>query len=392
VTVVTVAAATAGGLRLGPLTLAAPVVLAPMAGITNAAFRRLCRETGGGAGLYLSEMVTSRALVERSPESLRLTEHHPDEPVRSVQLYATDPATAGAAARMLVEEGRAEHVDLNFGCPVPKVTRRGGGAALPWKLELFTAVVRAVVREADPYRVPVTVKMRKGIDDEHLTYLDAGRAAVEAGVAWVALHGRTAAQLYAPHADWDAIARLRDALPAEVPVLGNGDVFAAEDAVAMRARTGCDGVVVGRGCLGRPWLFADIAAALAGDPVRARPTLGEVMAVFARHLELLTEHLGDEDRACRDIRKHVAWYLKGYPVGHEARVRLATLTSRADLAAIAATLPLDAPYPGAAAEGQRGRAGAARPVALPQGWLRSRDLDRASAVAVAAAESSVSGG
>ncbi|MGF1661629.1 MAG: tRNA dihydrouridine synthase DusB, partial [Kineosporiaceae bacterium] len=370
--------APAPGLRLGPFTLTAPVVLAPMAGITNAAFRRLCRETGGGAGLYVSEMVTSRALVERSPESLRLTEHHPDEPIRSVQLYATDPATAAAATRILVGERRAEHVDLNFGCPVPKVTRRGGGAALPWKLPLFDAVVRAVVREAHPHGVPVTVKMRTGIDADHLTYLDAGRAAVDAGAAWVALHGRTAAQLYAPHADWEAIARLRDALPAEVPVLGNGDVFAAEDAVAMRARTGCDGVVVGRGCLGRPWLFADIAAALAGDPRRVRPDLGEVMGVLGRHLDLLAEHLGDEDRACRDIRKHVAWYLKGYPVGHEARVRLATLTSRAELAGIAATLPLDAPYPGAAAEGQRGRAGTARPVALPDGWLQSRDLDPAS--------------
>jgi nifR3 family TIM-barrel protein len=390
--VTTTALAPAPGLRLGPFALAAPVVLAPMAGITNAAFRRLCRETGGGAGLYVSEMVTSRALVERSPESLRLTEHHPDEPIRSVQLYATDPATAAAATRLLVDEGRAEHVDLNFGCPVPKVTRRGGGAALPWKTDLFGAVVRAVVRAAEPHGVPVTVKMRTGIDDDHLTYLDAGRIAVEAGVAWVALHGRTAAQMYAPHADWDAIARLRDALPAEVPVLGNGDVFAAEDAVAMRARTGCDGVVVGRGCLGRPWLFADIAAALAGDPRRVRPDLGRVVAVFRRHLDLLVEHLGDEGRACRDIRKHVAWYLKGYPVGHDARVRLATLTSVAELDRIVDTLPLDAPYPGGAAEGQRGRAGVARPVALPDGWLASRRLDPASAGAVAAAESSVSGG
>jgi nifR3 family TIM-barrel protein len=363
-----------------------------MAGITNAAFRRLCRELGGGAGLYVSEMVTSRALVERSPESLRLTEHHPDEPVKSVQLYATEPGTAAAATRLLLDEGRAEHVDLNFGCPVPKVTRRVGGSALPWKTDLFAAIVRAVVREAAPHGVPVTVKMRKGIDENHLTYLEAGRVAVDAGVAWVALHGRTAAQLYAPHADWDAIARLRDALPAEIPVLGNGDVFAAEDAVAMVARTGCDGVVVGRGCLGRPWIFADIAAALAGDATRVRPTLGEVMAAFRRHTELLADHMGDEDRACRDIRKHVAWYLKGYPVGHEARVRLTALSSLADLDGITASLPLDAPYPGEAAEGRRGRAGASRPVALPEGWLDSRDLDTAAAAAVAAAESSFSGG
>ncbi|MGJ7440674.1 tRNA dihydrouridine synthase DusB [Aquipuribacter sp. MA13-6] len=379
------------GLRLGDRLLQAPVVLAPMAGITNSAFRRLCRELGGGAGLYVSEMVTSRALVERTPESLRLTEHHPDEPVKSVQLYATDPATAAAAVRMLLAEDRAEHVDLNFGCPVPKVTRKGGGAALPWKTDLFAAVVRSVVRAADG-RVPVTVKMRKGIDDEHLTYLEAGRIAVDEGAAWVALHGRTAAQLYAPYADWDAIARLRDALPAEVPVLGNGDIFSAEDAVAMVARTGCDGVVVGRGCLGRPWLFADIAAALAGSDQRTRPGLAQVLAAFRRHAELLAENMDDEARACRDIRKHVSWYLKGYPVGHESRVRLALVDSLAEIDEVVAGLPADAPYPGEAAEGHRGRAGSARPVSLPEGWLASRDLDADTAARVAAAEASVSGG
>lgn len=378
-------------LRLGERTLDAAVVLAPMAGITNAAFRRLCRELGGGAGLYVSEMVTSRALVERTPESLRLTEHHPDEPVKSVQLYATDPATAAAAVRMLLDEDRAEHVDLNFGCPVPKVTRRGGGAALPWKTDLFAAVIGAVVSAADG-RVPVTVKMRKGIDDEHLTYLEAGRIAVDSGAAWVALHGRTAAQLYAPHADWDAIARLRDALPAEVPVLGNGDIFSAEDAVAMVRRTGCDGVVVGRGCLGRPWLFADIAAALAGRDERTRPGLAAVLAAFRRHAELLVENMADENRACRDIRKHVSWYLKGYPVGHDVRVRLALVDSLAEIDEIIAELPADAVYPGEAAEGQRGRAGSARPVSLPEGWLASRTLDDATAAQVAAAEASVSGG
>ncbi|WP_380167728.1 tRNA dihydrouridine synthase DusB [Jannaschia sp. R86511] len=379
------------GLRLGERRLQAPVVLAPMAGITNSAFRRLCRELGGGAGLYVSEMVTSRALVERTPESLRLTEHHPDEPVKSVQLYATDPATAAAAVRMLLAEDRAEHVDLNFGCPVPKVTRKGGGAALPWKTDLFAAVVRSVVRAADG-QVPVTVKMRKGIDEDHLTYLEAGRIAVDEGAAWVALHGRTAAQLYAPSADWDAIARLRDALPAEVPVLGNGDIFSAEDAVAMVARTGCDGVVVGRGCLGRPWLFADIAAALAGSDQRTRPGLAQVLAAFRRHAELLAENMADEARACRDIRKHVSWYLKGYPVGHESRVRLALVDSLAEIDEVVAGLPQDAPYPGEAAEGHRGRAGSARPVSLPEGWLDSRDLDAETAARVAAAEASVSGG
>ncbi|MGL4743893.1 MAG: tRNA dihydrouridine synthase DusB, partial [Dermatophilaceae bacterium] len=274
-------------LRIGRHVIESPVVLAPMAGITNRAFRRLCREYGtagsaaGGASgascLYVSEMVTSRALVERSPETMRLVTHDPDEHPRSVQLYSVDPVTAGQAARLLVTEDRADHIDLNFGCPVPKVTRKGGGAALPWKTELFRGIVRAVVREAAPYDVPVTVKMRIGIDADYLTYLDAGRAAEAEGVAAVALHGRTAAQAYSGSASWDAVARLKDAVRS-VPVLGNGDIWSAQDALEMVRRTGCDGVVVGRGCLGRPWLFTDLAAAFAGSPTRVQPGLGEVVA------------------------------------------------------------------------------------------------------------------
>ncbi|MGL5908896.1 MAG: tRNA dihydrouridine synthase DusB, partial [Phycicoccus sp.] len=254
-------------LRIGRHVIESPVVLAPMAGITNRAFRRLCREYGtagsvaGGASgascLYVSEMVTSRALVERSPETMRLVTHDPDEHPRSVQLYSVDPTTAGQAARLLVTEDRADHIDLNFGCPVPKVTRKGGGAALPWKTELFRGIVRAVVREAAPYDVPVTVKMRIGVDADHVTYLDAGRIAEAEGVAAVALHGRTAAQAYSGSASWEAVARLKEAVRS-VPVLGNGDIWSAEDALDMVRRTGCDGVVVGRGCLGRPWLFTDL--------------------------------------------------------------------------------------------------------------------------------------
>jgi nifR3 family TIM-barrel protein len=180
------------------------VILAPMAGITNTAFRRLCREFGGG--LYVSEMVTSRALVERTEESMRLVGHHESEDIRSVQLYGVDPKTIAEAVTMLVAEDRADHIDLNFGCPVPKVTRKGGGAALPWKRDLFSAIVNAAVKAAG--EVPVTVKMRKGIDSEHLTYLDAGKSARDAGVAAIALHGRTASDYYSGNADWNAIATL----------------------------------------------------------------------------------------------------------------------------------------------------------------------------------------
>ena len=270
-------------LRIGDLTVATPVVLAPMAGVTNRAFRRLCREHG--AGLYVAEMVTSRALVERTPESLRIIAHDADEgPARSRSTAWTRRPSARRCA-CIAEEDRADHIDLNFGCPVPKVTRKGGGAALPWKLDLFTAIVTAAVRAAAPSGVPVTVKMRKGIDDDHLTYLEAGRIAQDAGVAAVALHARTAAQYYSGTADWSAITRLKEHL--DVPVLGNGDIWSAEDAIAMVEQTGCDGVVVGRGCQGRPWLFADLSAAFRGAPERVRPGLGEVAATIRRHAELM---------------------------------------------------------------------------------------------------------
>lgn len=388
-------------LQIGPHTIASPVVLAPMAGITNRAFRRLCREYGqeglerggasGATSLYVSEMITSRALIERTPESMRLIQHDPEEDPRSIQLYGVDPATVAAAVRMLVTEDRADHIDLNFGCPVPKVTRKGGGAALPWKRDLFEAIVTAAVREASPSAIPVTVKMRKGIDDQHLTYLDAGLIAERAGVAAVALHGRTASQAYSGEADWTAIARLKETVRS-IPVLGNGDIWSAEDAVRMVEETGCDGVVVGRGCLGRPWLFTDLAAAFAGTSARVEPTLGEVTATLRRHTEYLVDFYNDEFTACRDIRKHIAWYLKGFPAGSTVRNQLALVDSLDALDTLIAGMDTDAPWPGEAAEGQRGRAGSPRQVALPEGWLDSQQLNDSARRAVAQAELSVSGG
>ena len=378
-------------LRIGPLVLDVPVVLAPMAGITNSAFRRLCREYG--AGLYVSEMITSRALVERTPVTMRLIEHHESEDVRSIQLYGVDPKTVREAVTMLVAEDRADHIDLNFGCPVPKVTKRGGGAALPWKTSLIRSIVEGAAEAAGD--IPLTIKMRKGIDDEHLTYLEAGRIAEGAGVAAVALHGRTASQFYSGQADWDAIGKLKETVTS-IPVLGNGDIWAGEDALRMMEQTGCDGVVVGRGCLGRPWLFGDLARGLGGPAAAAAApvdaTLGFVAAAFRRHAELLVEFFEDEGRGCRDIRKHVAWYFKGYPVGGETRAQLATVSTLAEIDDLLATLDLDAPYPGAAAEGQRGRAGTPKRPALPDGWLQSREMTGDAARALADAEVDTSGG
>ncbi|WP_407344026.1 tRNA dihydrouridine synthase DusB [Pengzhenrongella phosphoraccumulans] len=376
-------------LRIGALTVDTPVVLAPMAGVTNAAFRRLCRESG--AGLYVAEMVTSRALVERGEESLRIIAHEPDERPRSVQIYGVDPATVGAAVRMIASEDRADHIDLNFGCPVPKVTRKGGGAVLPWKRDLFASIVRAAVDAAAPYGVPVTLKMRKGIDEDHLTYLEAGLVAQDVGVAAVALHARTAADYYSGSADWEAIARLKEAVT-DIPVLGNGDIWSAEDAVAMVTQTGCDGVVVGRGCQGRPWLFADLAAAFAGSDVRVRPNVREVAVVVRRHAELMVETFGEEGKALREMRKHMAWYFKGYIVGGDLRRSLGLVSTLMELDDLLASLDLDQPYPGEPAEGPRGRAGSPKKVSLPEGWLASRDLSDDFRRALEQAELSVSGG
>ena len=356
-------------LTLGSLTVPVPVVLAPMAGITNAAYRRLCAEQG--AGLYVCEMITSRGLVERDSTTLKMLVFDDLETTRSVQLYGTDPAYVGKATEILCAEYGVHHVDLNFGCPVPKVTRKGGGGALPWKRGLLAEILRAAVAAATPYDVPVTIKTRKGLDDDHLTYLDAGRIAEEAGCAAIALHGRTVAQSYSGQADWEAIARLVEHV--DIPVLGNGDIWEAGDALRMVEQTGAAGVVVGRGCLGRPWLFRDLAGAFSGDPSTALPTLGEVRVMMRRHAELLSEHMGEE-RGCKEFRKHVSWYLKGFRAGGELRHSLALVDSLAALDALLAELDPDEPFPVTELGTPRGRQGSPRErVVLPEGWLDDAD-------------------
>ena len=346
-----------------------------MAGVTNVAFRTLCREleqakVGTVSGLYVCEMVTARALVERHPVTMHMTAFGPDESPRSLQLYAVDPANTYAAARMIVDEGLADHIDMNFGCPVPKVTKRGGGAALPFKRRLFGQIVGAAVRATEGTDIPVTVKFRIGIDDEHHTHLDAGRIAEAEGAAAVALHARTAAQRYSGTADWEQIAQLKQQVRT-IPVLGNGDIYDASDALAMMASTGCDGVVIGRGCLGRPWLFAELSSAFTGSPSPIPPTLGEVADVVRRHGQLLAAHFG-EDKGMRDIRKHIAWYLHGFPAGSELRRALAMVKTLDELDSLLDRLDRDVPFPDAAT-GPRGRQGSPARVALPDGWLTDPD-------------------
>ena len=356
-------------LRVGPLEVWPPVVLAPMAGVTNPPFRSLCRRFG--AGLYVSEMITARALVEGNRKTLLLSEFAPDESVRSLQLYGVDPRYVGEAVRFLVGEGRVDHLDMNFGCPVRKVTSKGGGAAIPLKPRLLAGIVRAAVQNAGA--VPVTIKFRKGVDDGHLTYLEAGRIGQEEGCAAVALHARTAAQLYDGRADWEAIARLKQAVT-RIPVLGNGDVWEAEDALRMMRTTGCDGVVVGRGCLGRPWLFRDLADVFAGREPGNPPDLGGVIDVMLEHARLLAAWLGEEP-ALRAFRKHSSWYTKCFPGSAPLRQELMGVGRLEELARVLAGLDRSRPYPPEAMRVQRGKTGGTQKVALPEGYLDRLDDD-----------------
>lgn len=355
-------------------------MLAPMAGVTNAPFRRLCRRYGGARGsLYVCEMIGARSLVSGDEKTRLLATFADDESPRSIQLYGTDHGAVGEAVAELVGSRGADHIDLNFGCPVPKVTRNGGGAVLPWRRHRLRAILRAAVAHAGD--VPVTIKIRKGIDDEHLTYLDAGRIAEDEGISAVALHGRTAEQLYSGEADWSSIRRLKQAVMG-IPVLGNGDIWEAKDAVRMMAETGCDGVVVGRGCLGRPWLFGDLSATLAGTPTNTVPALGFVTRVMVEHAALLVDWF-DEYLGIRSFRKHTGWYLKGYPAGPELRAALSSVESVAQLVDLVGELDPEAlPHEGATRM-TRGHSRGPRPVRLPHGYLRGAwDEDVVDEVAV----------
>ena len=355
---------------LGKVHIATPVVLSPMAGITNWPFRVICREFGPD-GLYVAEMITARALVARNPKALRLCRFAPSEKVRSLQLYGVNPSIVELAARIVVDENMADHVDLNFGCPVPKVTRRGGGSALPWKTDLLQEILHRVVSVCEPAGIPVTAKFRVGIDEDHETFMQAGHIAQEEGCAAVTLHARTTAEYYGGHSDWTRIGELVEAL--DIPVFGNGDIWGAEDALAMFKETGCAGVAIGRGCQGRPWLFADIRNACEGSDNRVNPTLAEVGPVILRHLNLLVEFYdGDERMAVHDLRKHIAWYLKGFPVGGGTRKAFMECESIEDVQRNLDMLDGSLRLPEKVLDTPRGRVRFAKKVHLPYGWLDSR--------------------
>ena len=376
-------------LRLGPLEVAPPVVLAPMAGVTNYPFRKLCRRFG--AGLYVSEMITARGYLMGNRLTRLLASGQPDERPRSVQVYGADPIDVGEMVRSLVDDG-VDHVDMNFGCPVPKVTRTGGGSAIPVKPRLLARLVRAAVRSAGD--VPVTIKVRKGIDAELLTFLDAGRVAEGEGAAAIGLHARTAAELYSGEADWPAIGELVQSV--SIPVLGNGDVWEAWDALRMMRATGCAGVIVGRGCLGRPWLFRELAQVFAGREPDPPPSMGEIAAIAREHAELLVDFFGP-DHGMRQMRKWGAWYTKGFPGSAELRDRLSRVTALEELTAILAELDPALPFPLHALRVNRAKRGGTQQVRLPHGYLDDREDDTPprsphDAAEIAAWEQALSGG
>jgi nifR3 family TIM-barrel protein len=350
-------------LVIGNIAVTPPVVLAPMAGVTNPPFRSICREFG--AGLYVSEMITARPLVDGNPKTELLASFGPDETVRSLQLYGVDPHYVGEAVRVLVSEGRVDHIDMNFGCPVRKVTSKGGGAALPLKPNLLRGIVRAAVRSAGS--TPVTIKFRKGINEELLTFQETGRIAEGEGCAAIALHARTAAQLYDGEADWGAITSLKETVKT-IPVLGNGDIWEAHDALRMMRQTGCDGVVVGRGCLGRPWLFRDLADVFAGREPKDPPNFGEISVTMLKHARGLSAFMG-ELPGMRAFRKHAAWYTKCFPGSAPLRDALMRVESLEQLEETIAVVDPLTPFPPAAVRVARGKSAGTQKVALPEGYL-----------------------
>ncbi len=355
-------------LHIGPLEVWPPVVLAPMAGVTNYPFRALAREFG--AGLYVSEMITARGFLMGNRLTHKLASFGPEERPRSLQIYGSDPKDVGEMVKRLVAEDRVDHLDMNFGCPVPKVTRAGGGSAIPVKPRLLARIVRAAVRSAGD--VPVTIKVRKGLRPDLLTYRDSGDVAQSEGCASIGLHGRTAAELYSGEADWDAIADLVQRL--SIPVLGNGDIWESFDALRLMRHTGCAGVIVGRGCLGRPWLFAELTAVFEGREPELPPNLGRIVEIMVAHAEQLCEFFGPV-MGMRQMRKWCHWYTKGFRGSSAVRGALSTVESVADMQRILGDLDLAEPFPENALRAHRAKGGKTQSVKLPEGYLDNRDDD-----------------
>lgn len=297
-------------LTIGNVELPNQVILAPMAGVSDIAFRLLCHEQG--AGLVCSEMVSAKAILYGNKNTEELLQIHPEEGAVSLQLFGSDPDIVSEMAKR-IEERPFAVLDLNMGCPVPKVVNNGEGSAL-MKDPLLAG--RIVEKTAKAIQKPLTVKIRKGFDDDHVNAVEMAHILQESGAAAVAVHGRTREQYYSGQADWDIIAQVKAAV--KIPVIGNGDVTDGESALRLLKKTGCDGVMIGRGAQGNPWVFREVTAALEGREIPPRPTRQELYDMIARHAQLAVQYKG-EYITVREMRKHLAWYTTGLP--HAAALR-----------------------------------------------------------------------
>ncbi|GAA0282291.1 tRNA dihydrouridine synthase DusB [Faecalicatena contorta] len=289
-------------LKIGNMQLQNSYILGPMAGVTDLPFRLLCKEQG--AGLVCMEMVSAKGILYNNKNTESLLEIHPDEMPASLQLFGSDPKIVSEMAKR-IEERPFAILDINMGCPVPKVVRNGEGSALMKNPKLVFELVSAVVKAIEK---PVTVKIRKGFDEQHVNAVEIAKIIEEAGAAAVAVHGRTREQYYSGKADWEIISKVKDAV--SIPVIGNGDVTSGERAIAMREQTGCDGVMIARGAQGNPWIFSELTAYEQTGTLPPRPSVGEIKKTMLRHAALQLEYKG-EYLGIREMRKHVAWYVKG---------------------------------------------------------------------------------
>ena len=299
-------------LKIGSVTLPNNLILAPMAGVTDLPFRLLCKEQG--AGLLCMEMVSAKAILYKNRNTESMLEIDPRENPVSLQLFGSDPEIISTIAHQ-IEERPFDILDLNMGCPVPKIVNNGEGSALMKNPKLAGEIIRRTVRAIDK---PVTVKIRKGFDDEHINAVEMAKIAEDAGAAAVAVHGRTREQFYSGKADWDIIRQVKEAV--SIPVIGNGDLLTAEDVIAMEEQTGCDGFMIARGAQGNPWIFRQILHYFETGEHLAKPTIEEVTRMILRHARMMLEFKG-EYIGIREIRKHAAWYTAGYP--NSARLRVA---------------------------------------------------------------------